>query len=145
MGSHLYDYTMVVGLSIVFVPAGVLKIVALRPLFRDVAFAFVVHVLLVLFFLDGSLAVYEALILVGSFFLYLVLVRVLRRFMGASGPNQVGQCLKKRKEQKSQVQSVGDPIELGGEAANQDENQASDPKTGEKIISCRQQARMMTL
>ena len=84
---------MVVGLSIVFVPAGVLKIVALRPLFRDVAFAFLVHVLLVLFFLDGSLAVYEALILVGSFFLYLVLVRVLRRFMGASGPNQVGQCL----------------------------------------------------
>jgi len=117
MGSHLYDYTMVVGLSIVFVPAGVLKIVALRPLFRDVAFAFVVHVLLVLFFLDGSLAVYEALILVGSFFLYLVLVRVLRRFMGASGPNQ----------------SVGDPIELGGEAANQDENQASDPKTEELL------------
>ena len=95
MGSHLYDYTMVVGLSIVFVPAGVLKVVAFRPLFRDVAFALVVHVLLVLFFLDGSLAVYEALILVGSFFLYIVLVRVLRRFMGASGPNQVGQWLKK--------------------------------------------------
>ena len=53
--------------------------------------------------------------------------------------------LEKRKEQKSQVQSVGDPIELGGEAANQDENQASDPKTGEKIIRCRQQARIMTL
>ena len=50
--------------------------------------------------------------------------------------------LEKRKEQKSQVQSVGDPIEL---AANQDENQASDPKTGEKIIYCRRQARMMTL
>ena len=53
--------------------------------------------------------------------------------------------VEKRREQKSQVQSVGDPIELGGEAANQDENQASDPKTGKKIISCRRQARMMTL
>ena len=53
--------------------------------------------------------------------------------------------LEKRKEQKPQVQSVGDPIELGGEAANQDENQASDPKTGEKINHCRRQARLMTL
>ena len=53
--------------------------------------------------------------------------------------------LEKRKEQKPQVQSVGDPIELGGEAANQDENQASDPKTGEKINHCRWQARLMTL
>ena len=53
--------------------------------------------------------------------------------------------LEKRKEQKSQVQSVGDPIELGGEAANQDENQVSDPKIGEKNIYYRRQARMMTL
>ena len=53
--------------------------------------------------------------------------------------------VEKRREQKSQVQSVGDPIELGGEAANQDENQASDPKTGEKINHCRRQARLMTL
>ena len=43
------------------------------------------------------------------------------------------------------MQSVGDPIELGGEAANQDGNQASDPKTGEKIIDCRRQARIVTL
>ena len=53
--------------------------------------------------------------------------------------------LEKRKEQTSQVQSVGDPIELGGEAANQDENQASDPKTGKKNIYCRRQAGMKTL
>ena len=53
--------------------------------------------------------------------------------------------LEKRKEQTSQVQSVGDPIELGGEAANQDENQARDPKTGKKNIYCTRQAGMKTL
>ena len=42
--------------------------------------------------------------------------------------------LEKRKGQTSQVQAVGDPIELAGEAANQDENQASDPKTGEELF-----------
>ena len=84
LGSQVYAYTFLAGLTILLVPGSLLKPLQLQPLLRDVLYAALMNISIFCYFLDGRLELYEIFLLLLSFCIYLILARVLRNVMNTS-------------------------------------------------------------
>ena len=78
---HIYDHTVIVALSLLCVSYSLQKQMGARALLRDAVFMILIIILIVLFFMDSVLVWYESAILSVIFLLYLLAVRILRKFM----------------------------------------------------------------
>ena len=80
-GGRIYGFTFLAGLSIICVPKSLLQPVPFRPLMRDILAVLIVLGVVMAFGIDGQLDWWENLVLILIFFLYTLLVRLLRQFM----------------------------------------------------------------
>ena len=81
VGPHIYDHTVIVALSLLCVSYSLQKQMGARALLRDAVFVILIIILIVFFFMDSVLVWYESAILSVIFLLYLLAVRILRKFM----------------------------------------------------------------
>merc|ERR1711892_220369 len=81
LGGNIYELSFVVAISIFNVPSSLLKALSVRAFLRDIVFVVICTILVFLIFMDSTIVWYEAVLPVAIFLLYLVTVRVLRRFM----------------------------------------------------------------
>merc|ERR1712106_472 len=80
LGDYVYEFTLIIALSILFVPAGRLKPVLLRPLVRDIFFVALTTLTLFLIFFDGKIDWFENIVLVVIFIMCMLSIWLLRKY-----------------------------------------------------------------